>query len=74
MGLSWRSSSGGGVGHGGVADVDVDAAVPLLSSKTISLDNAHPRRGKPTNHKAFGEAVAILASDGLLALAWIWVF
>nr|POE70785.1 hypothetical protein CFP56_32100 [Quercus suber] len=37
MGLSWRSSSGGGVGHEGVADVDVDATVPPLSSKTISL-------------------------------------
>ena len=30
MGLSWRSSSGGGVGHGGVVDVDVDVTAAVL--------------------------------------------
>jgi geranylgeranyl diphosphate synthase type II len=28
------------------------------------------RRGKPTNHKVFGEAIAILAGDGLLNLGY----
>ncbi|XP_065620429.1 geranylgeranyl pyrophosphate synthase, chloroplastic [Quercus suber] len=47
-----------------------DAA--LIQDDLPCMDNAHLRRGKPINHKAIGEAVAILASDGLLALAWIW--
>jgi geranylgeranyl diphosphate synthase type II len=34
------------------------------------LDNDDLRRGKPTSHKKFGEATAILAGDGLLTLAF----
>mmetsp|Transcript_5810 Transcript_5810/g.24470 ORF Transcript_5810/g.24470 Transcript_5810/m.24470 type:complete len:88 (-) Transcript_5810:476-739(-) len=30
----------------------------------------HPRRGKPTNHKVFGEDMALLAGDALLAYAF----
>jgi geranylgeranyl diphosphate synthase type II len=30
------------------------------------MDNDDLRRGKPTNHKVFGEAIAVLAGDGLL--------
>ena len=33
------------------------------------MDNDDLRRGKPTNHKVFGEAMAILAGDGLLSTA-----
>jgi len=29
------------------------------------------RRGKPTNHKVFGEAIAVLAGDGLLTEAFV---
>src|SRR3974377_82743 len=35
-----------------------------------SMDNDAPRRGQPTVHKAFDEATAILAGDGLLTLAF----
>lgn len=35
-----------------------------------AMDNDDLRRGKPTNHKMFGEAVAILAGDGLLNAAY----
>src|SRR6202167_3437594 len=35
-----------------------------------ALDNDDLRRGKPTNHKVFGEAMAILAGDALLTLAF----
>jgi geranylgeranyl diphosphate synthase type II len=35
-----------------------------------ALDNDDLRRGKPTCHKQFGEATAILAGDGLLTLAF----
>ncbi len=34
------------------------------------MDNDDLRRGKPTNHKVFGEALAILAGDGLLTAAF----
>jgi geranylgeranyl diphosphate synthase type II len=35
-----------------------------------ALDNDDLRRGKPTCHKQFGEAIAILAGDALLTLAF----
>ena len=34
------------------------------------MDNDDFRRGKPTNHKVFGEAMAILAGDNLLTEAF----
>ncbi|HVP09881.1 MAG TPA: farnesyl diphosphate synthase [Phycisphaerae bacterium] len=42
----------------------------LIHDDLPALDNDDVRRGKPTNHKVFGEAMAILAGDGLLALAF----
>lgn len=42
----------------------------LIHDDLPSLDNDDLRRGKPTNHKVFGEAMAILAGDGLLTLAF----
>ncbi|RST73929.1 polyprenyl synthetase family protein [Siminovitchia acidinfaciens] len=38
----------------------------LIHDDLPSMDNDDLRRGKPTNHKVFGEAMAILAGDGLL--------
>ena len=38
----------------------------LIHDDLPAMDNDDYRRGKPTNHKVFGEAVAILAGDGLL--------
>jgi geranylgeranyl diphosphate synthase type II len=35
------------------------------------MDNDDLRRGKPTNHKVFGEAIAILAGDALLTEAFL---
>ena len=34
------------------------------------MDDDDLRRGKPTNHKVFGEAMAVLAGDGLLTYAF----
>ena len=56
----------------------VTAACPLELIHTYSLihddlpalDNDDLRRGKPTCHKKFGEATAILAGDALLTLAF----
>lgn len=66
----------------------IDRALPLASAveciHTYSLihddlpamDNDDMRRGRPTNHKVFGEGIAILAGDALLteafAIATTW--
>jgi geranylgeranyl diphosphate synthase, type II len=42
----------------------------LIHDDLPSLDNDDLRRGKPTCHKKFGEATAILAGDALLTLAF----
>ena len=42
----------------------------LIHDDLPALDNDDLRRGKPTSHKAFGEATAILAGDALLTLAF----
>jgi geranylgeranyl diphosphate synthase, type II len=38
----------------------------LIHDDLPSMDNDDLRRGKPTNHKVFGEALAVLAGDALL--------
>jgi len=42
----------------------------LIHDDLPAMDNDDMRRGKPSNHKAFGEANAILAGDGLQSLAF----
>ena len=61
---------------------DIDAALPFAAAMemvhTYSLihddlpcmDNDDFRRGKPTNHKVYGEATACLAGDALLTAAF----
>lgn len=59
-------------------DEIIDAALSIEMIHTYSLihddlpamDNDDLRRGKPTNHIVFGEAIAILAGDGLLTDAF----
>jgi len=43
----------------------------LIHDDLPAMDNDDFRRGKPTNHKVFGEAVAILAGDALLTEAFV---
>lgn len=42
----------------------------LIHDDLPAMDDDNLRRGKPTNHVVFGEALAILAGDGLLTLAF----
>lgn len=50
-------------------------AIEMLHAQTLihddlpCMDNDDFRRGKPTNHKVFGEAIAVLAGDALLTFA-----
>ena len=63
---------------GGSADSAMPAACALEMIHTYSLihddlpamDNDDFRRGKPTSHKVFGEAMAILAGDALMTEAF----
>jgi geranylgeranyl diphosphate synthase type II len=42
----------------------------LIHDDLPAMDNDDFRRGRPTNHKVYGEAMAILAGDALLAFAF----
>jgi geranylgeranyl diphosphate synthase type II len=42
----------------------------LIHDDLPAMDDDDFRRGRPTAHKVFGEAIAILAGDGLLTLAF----
>lgn len=42
----------------------------LIHDDLPAMDNDDLRRGKPTNHKVYGEAIAILAGDALLNKAF----
>ncbi len=45
-------------------------AFSLIHDDLPAMDNDELRHGKPTCHKAFGEAIALLAGDALQALAF----
>jgi len=50
--------------------VEMVHAYSLVHDDLPAMDDDDLRRGQPTCHKRFGEGVAILAGDGLLALAF----
>jgi geranylgeranyl diphosphate synthase, type II len=56
--------------------IDVASALELIHTYSLihddlpAMDNSNLRRGKPSCHAAHGEAIAILAGDGLLTLAF----
>ncbi len=66
----------------GLLESDLDTALPfaaavemihcysLIHDDLPAMDDDDLRRGKPTNHKVYGEAMAILAGDALLNLAY----
>ncbi|MBD1924265.1 polyprenyl synthetase family protein [Microcoleus sp. FACHB-831] len=66
---------------GGSVEMAMPTACALEMIHTMSLihddlpamDNDDYRRGKPTNHKVYGEDIAILAGDGLLSYAFEFI-
>ena len=52
------------------AAVEMIHTYSLIHDDLPGMDNDDYRRGKPTNHKVYGEALAILAGDGLLTHAF----
>ncbi len=63
-------------GGDAVAAMPAACAVEMIHTYSLihddlpAMDDDDFRRGRPTNHKIFGEALAILAGDGLLTLAF----
>ncbi|MCL6595201.1 MAG: polyprenyl synthetase family protein [Firmicutes bacterium] len=58
--LAWRAA----------VAVECVHAYSLVHDDLPAMDNAAERRGRPSTHRAFGEAEAILVGDGLQALAF----
>lgn len=52
------------------AAVEMIHTYSLIHDDLPCMDNDDYRRGKPTNHKLYGEALAVLAGDGLLTHAF----
>ncbi len=66
-------------GAAGDGFVESAAALELIHTYSLihddlpAMDDDDLRRGRPTTHRAFGEAVAVLAGDALLTLAFEWL-
>lgn len=73
---AFRACAGARAGRGLKAAFAAAAAVECVHTYSLihddlpAMDDDDYRRGKPTCHKAFGEAHAILAGDALLTLAF----
>ncbi len=71
---AWRLASQHDMGE--QAAVELGAAIEMLHTYSLihddlpALDNDDLRRGQPTCHKVFGDAIAILAGDALQTLAF----
>lgn len=71
---AWRLASQFSMGE--QAAVELGAAIEMIHTYSLihddlpALDNDDLRRGKPTCHKVFGDAIAILAGDALQTLAF----
>lgn len=53
------------------AAIEMIHAYSLVHDDLPAMDDDDMRRGKPTNHKVFGEGMAILAGDALLTQAFL---
>jgi len=52
------------------AAIEMVHAYSLIHDDLPAMDNSDLRRGRPTSHKRFDEATAVLAGDGLLTMAF----
>jgi geranylgeranyl pyrophosphate synthase len=55
------------------ATVELVHCYSLVHDDLPAMDDDDFRRGRPSNHKAFDEATAILVGDALLTLAFQWI-
>jgi geranylgeranyl diphosphate synthase type II len=74
--LSFADAAARASGGGGTVAEDAAAALECIHTYSLvhddlpAMDDDDLRRGVPTNHKVFGEALAILAGDALLTDAF----
>jgi geranylgeranyl diphosphate synthase type II len=64
------SRGGGPMGDDAAFALECVHTYSLIHDDLPSMDDDDLRRGRPTNHKVFGEAMAILAGDALLTEAF----
>jgi geranylgeranyl diphosphate synthase type II len=68
-----RACSGGNAPPGALAAasaIELIHTFSLVHDDLPAMDNDDLRRGVPTNHKVFGEAMAILAGDAMVSMAF----
>ncbi len=70
--LAAAEACGGSVEHALIpaAAVEMIHTYSLIHDDLPCMDNDDMRRGKPTNHKVYGEGIALLAGDALLTEAF----
>ena len=68
LGGDWRASAYF------AAAVEMLHCFSLIHDDLPCMDNDDFRRGRPTNHKVYGEAMAVLAGDALLTAAFVVMF
>jgi geranylgeranyl diphosphate synthase type II len=70
--LAVAEAAGGSVEHAlpGAASVELVHTFSLVHDDLPALDDDDERRGRPSAHVAYGEGVALLAGDALLAEAF----
>jgi geranylgeranyl diphosphate synthase type II len=54
----------------GAGAIELIHTFSLVHDDLPAMDNDDLRRGRPTNHKVFGEAMAILAGDAMVTMAF----
>jgi geranylgeranyl diphosphate synthase type II len=73
---SWRACAGGKSAGPAKAALAAAAAMELVHTFSLvhddlpAMDDDDLRRGRPTNHKVFGEAMAILAGDAMVTIGF----
>jgi geranylgeranyl diphosphate synthase, type II len=76
MAMAAAEAVGGSLGQPeriAAAAVELVHCYSLIHDDLPAMDDDDVRRGRPTSHKAYGEATAILAGDALLTLAFEWL-
>jgi geranylgeranyl pyrophosphate synthase len=77
LALAAAETQPGAAGDGNVTlaccAVELVHCYSLIHDDLPAMDDDDFRRGRPSNHKAFDEATAILAGDALLTLAFDWL-
>src|SRR5579871_5542213 len=74
--LAFAEAAAQASGGGGTPAEDSAVAIEMIHTYSLihddlpAMDDDDLRRGRPTSHKKFGEAMAILAGDALLTAAF----